>query len=89
MRDTLFKSCSCNNDEFIKVVDAVGEFMKKITTGKKLTLAQWMRKYIDQHPDYKHNSILPKSTMDDLLLTINEITKGSLKDENFESIFQF
>jgi glutamate--cysteine ligase catalytic subunit len=58
-----------------------------ITSGKRLTLAQWMRSYVNKHPDYKHDSILPKKTMDDLLLTLNEISKGTIKDENFYQIF--
>lgn len=46
-----------------------------------------MRAYIDKHPDYKHNSILPDRAMDDMLLTLNEISKGTLKDSNFYPIF--
>lgn len=73
----------------MKVVDEVKEFIMKITTGQRLTLAQWMRRYINHHPDYKHNSILPKSTMDDLLLELNEIAKGTKNDPNFSQIFEF
>ena len=52
-------------------MNQVGQFLFEITSGKRLTVAQWMRNYVDKHPDYTHNSILPKKTMDDLLLTLN------------------
>lgn len=47
------------------------EFLHDKTSGKRLTLAQWMRNFVMKHPEYKHNSILSKKTMDDLLLTLN------------------
>lgn len=65
----------------------MSKFVSDITSGKRLTLAQWMRSYVSKHPDYKHDSILPKKAMDDLLLTLNEISKGTIKDENFYQIF--
>ncbi len=50
--------------------------MKDTTSGKRLTLAQWMREYVNRHLGYTHNSILSKKVMDDLLLTLNDISKG-------------
>lgn len=58
-------------------------FLEEKVQGKRLTLAQWMRNYIKKHPDYKNNSILPKSTMDDMLKILYAISQGSVKDENF------
>lgn len=54
----------------MKRVEEVEEFIGSITSGRRLTLAQWMRKYVDKHPEYKHNSILPKKVIDDLLLRL-------------------
>jgi len=68
-------------------VSEVNQFVSDITSGKRLTLAQWQREYVDKHPDYKHNSILGKKVMDDLLLRLNEISKGVAEDENFYPIF--
>lgn len=39
-----------------------------------------MRKYVSQHPEYGHNSILPKRVMDDMLLTLNDISRGKIKE---------
>jgi hypothetical protein len=46
-----------------------------------------MREFVDKHPEYTHNSILPKKVMDDLLLRLNDISKGVVSDENFAPIF--
>lgn len=46
-----------------------------------------MRKYVDKHPLYTHNSILPKKVMDDMLITLYKISKGEIKDENFYPVF--
>lgn len=57
--------------------------MKDIASGKKKTLAQWMRNFVDKHPDYPHNSILSKKTMDDMLVALYEISQGVRGDKNF------
>ena len=46
-----------------------------------------MRNYVHEHPQYTHNSILSKKVMDDLLITLYKISKGDIKDKNFEKIF--
>ena len=71
----------------MKVILEIEEFIRSITSGNRLTLAQWMRIYVDKHPEYKHNSILPKKVIDDLLLTLYEISKGKIKDDNFIPVF--
>ena len=75
------------NDEGRRILESIGNFFREIATGKRLTLAQWIRRYIDGHPDYKHNSILSKKTMDELLLRLYEISKGEKEDANFRPIF--
>lgn len=49
----------------------MGNFLADTTSGKRLTLAQWMRNFVNKHPEYTHNSILSKKVMDDLLLILN------------------
>jgi glutamate--cysteine ligase catalytic subunit len=65
----------------------VKRFLYNTASGERPTLAQWMRNYVDQHPDYTHNSILGKKVMDDLLLTLHKISTGEIYDKTFEKIF--
>lgn len=58
-----------------------------MVSGSRVTLAQWIRKYIDEHPDYKHDSLLSKRTMDDVVIALDEICKGKREDPNFKPIF--
>ena len=50
--------------------------MCKLYIGELLTGATWMRKFIDQHPDYKHDSYVPESTTYDLMKRIKDIADG-------------
>jgi len=43
-------------------------------------MAQWMRNFVNNDSRYKKNSIIPKEVMDDLLITMYEISKGERKD---------
>lgn len=63
------------------------KFIRDIASGERLTLAQWMRNFVDKHPEYTHNSILSKKVMDDLLMQLYKISCGELKDDNFAEIF--
>ncbi|XP_054157721.1 glutamate--cysteine ligase catalytic subunit-like [Oppia nitens] len=47
-------------------------------SGKLKTTAQWIRDYVSQHPDYKHDSIVNDTINYDLLMTCNRIQKGEL-----------
>ncbi|XP_033100705.1 glutamate--cysteine ligase catalytic subunit-like isoform X2 [Anneissia japonica] len=44
--------------------------------GKLKTTARWMRDYVRQHPDYKHDSVITDKINYDLLTLCNEISKG-------------
>ena len=72
-------------DELLK---SVRQFILDTASGKRLTLAQWIRNYIDSHPKYLHNSILTKEVMDDLLWRLYRISTGEIKDTNFPIIFK-
>lgn len=58
------------------LIDELKNFILETVTGKRKTLASWMREYVNKNPSYTHNSILSKEVMDDLLLTLWKIEKG-------------
>lgn len=70
-----------------KVLSQLKEFMLKTANGTKPTLAQWQRSYVDKHPMYTHNSILPKIVMDDMLMTMYRHTTGESPLKDFGPIF--
>ncbi len=41
-----------------------------------------------RHPDYRHDSVLSKRVIDDLLIELHGIAKGEVKDENFKPVFE-
>jgi hypothetical protein len=69
------------------VIERIKTFLLETATGKRLTLAQWMRRFVNDHPQYHKNSILPKKVMDDLLIRLHQISIGKVYDENFKRIF--
>ncbi|KAJ1843342.1 glutamate--cysteine ligase, partial [Coemansia sp. RSA 2708] len=50
--------------------------IKKRASGKLCTLASWMRNYVQSHPDYAQDSVVPQSVNYDLLRTMNDIEEG-------------
>jgi hypothetical protein len=70
-----------------EVICSIRQFLYETATGERLTLARWMRQFVDQHPDYAHNSILTKRVMDDLLIRLSRITTGETYEPNFKNIF--
>ena len=72
----------------VKILTAsIEEFLFKTTSGKRQTLAQWMRNYVNNDKRYLKNSILPKKLIDDMLIELYEISKGTKHDKNFEPVF--
>lgn len=51
-------------------------------------MAQWQRRFVANHKDYKGDSIVSESIWTDMLLTLDKISKGELLDENFPNIFE-
>ncbi len=47
-------------------------------SGKLNTTAQWIRNFVKEHHNYKHDSIVNDSIAYDLLMTANRIQKGEL-----------
>jgi len=52
-------------------------FIQKRASGEICTLARWMRDFVQKHPDYKHDSYVPDSTNYDMMLFMDEISKGT------------
>lgn len=46
--------------------------------GELITPATWIRQFVQSHPDYKHDSVIPPSTAHDLLQTCQAIGEGRL-----------
>ena len=52
------------------------DFLVLRAKGEVMTAATWMRKFIREHPDYKHDSRIPKTTAYDLMVACKEIGNG-------------
>ena len=50
-----------------------------------MTLAQWMRKFVSEHKEYKFDSVVTEPIWTDLIYTMDKISKGEIKDETFSS----
>lgn len=46
--------------------------------GELLTTAQWIRRYVELHPDYKEDSVVSESVCYDLMNTFQRISQGEL-----------
>lgn len=46
--------------------------------GELLTTAQWIRRYVELHPDYKEDSVVSESVCYDLMNTLQRISQGEL-----------
>ncbi|CAE1240060.1 GCLC [Acanthosepion pharaonis] len=60
--------------------DAVTEekfyFRKDVITGKLMTMAQWIRKFVLTHADYKQDSVVNENITYDLLVECEKIASG-------------
>jgi len=53
------------------------------TTGKKLTLASWLREFVTKHKSYRHDSILTNEIALDLITAMNEISQNKKTYEDY------
>jgi len=67
--------------------DNVWKFLKKCTSGERLTSASWIRRYVHNHPLYKKDSVISNEVAFDLLTALTSISEGTRKDPNFSKIF--
>jgi hypothetical protein len=81
------EGCAKECTSLAGVVLRIKKFLFDKFTGERVTLANWMRKYVDEHPAYTHNSIMNKEVMDDLLIRLHKISIGEIEDSNFKRIF--
>jgi hypothetical protein len=42
------------------LITSIEKFLRDTASGKRLKLAQWMRRFVNNDERYKKNSILPK-----------------------------
>ena len=43
-----------------------------------MTNATWIRKFIHEHPDYKHDSVISETTAYDLVRKIKDVSEGTI-----------
>lgn len=52
------------------------KFIQRRAAGEILTTASWIRKFVTEHPDYKHDSVVSEIINYDLLKTVKDIQTG-------------
>jgi len=56
------------------------QLLSQRASGKLHTNAHWMRKFIREHPSYKHDSRVPDDANYDLMVAIDQIQRGVRKE---------
>ncbi|CAH3196957.1 unnamed protein product [Porites evermanni] len=54
------------------------KFIQRKASGELLTTAQWIRKFVEVHPEYKQDSVVSESICYDLMNTFDRISRGEL-----------
>ncbi|KAM9315998.1 glutamate--cysteine ligase catalytic subunit isoform 2-T2 [Gastrophryne carolinensis] len=49
------------------------KLIKKRASGELMTVARWMREFVSNHPDYKHDSVITDKINYDLIVKCNQI----------------
>merc|ERR1712129_110183 len=57
-------------------LDKYLKFIQQRSTGKILTPASWMRKFVASHPEYKKDSVVSQGIAYDLTKACDEIGRG-------------
>merc|ERR1712170_200035 len=52
------------------------EFLGKRASGEYLTTAAWMRRFVMQHPEYQHDSVVTHRINYDLVRMCSDISEG-------------
>mmetsp|Transcript_7946 Transcript_7946/g.12744 ORF Transcript_7946/g.12744 Transcript_7946/m.12744 type:complete len:782 (-) Transcript_7946:725-3070(-) len=71
-------SISCDI-ETRTVVDQYLSFISKRASGDLVTLAQYIRHYVDNHPSYRHDSVISDEVAYDLLTHLNMVATGEVQ----------
>lgn len=69
-------SCSKGDPHVVEVLMRLKKFLLEKVTGERVTLAQWIRRFVANHPAYNCNSELSKKVMDDLLIKLHKVSTG-------------
>ena len=56
------------------------QLLSQRASGKLITNAHWMRKFIRGHPSYKKDSKVTEEAVYDLMVAIDQIQRGERKD---------
>jgi len=59
-----------------KVVENYLELIKLRGRGDLPTAAQWIRRFVDEHPEYQHDSVITQGVAFDLLQKVKDISLG-------------
>ncbi|KAI8866907.1 GCS-domain-containing protein [Ramicandelaber brevisporus] len=59
-----------------RALDKYIQLIKRRADGTLLTNAAWIRRFVDQHPAYKHDSVVAAETSYDLLAAVADIASG-------------
>jgi len=54
-----------------------------MVTGKVKTTARWIRDFVQNHPEYKHDSVVTDSINYDLLWKCAQVSESQFSDEKF------
>uniref|UniRef100_A0A6A7G5Y0 Glutamate--cysteine ligase n=2 Tax=Hirondellea gigas TaxID=1518452 RepID=A0A6A7G5Y0_9CRUS len=66
------------DDETRNVVDGYLSLISRRASGELMTQAQWLRRFVQLHPDYKKDSIISEEVCRDILDAQRRITHGDL-----------
>ena len=78
INDYLDSEQNVNENDKVDIQNYLKLF-KKRAEGSLKTPATWIRKFIDQHPEYKHDSYINEEVNYDLIWTIYKIANGQEK----------
>lgn len=71
--------CTLATDSLTRtIVDEYLDLISRRASGELMTTASWLRKYVDVHPAYQHNSVLNQEIVGDIINTVGQIEIGSL-----------
>ena len=63
----------------LAVVNRYLDLLAQRATGQLLTVASWLRKFVEVHPDYRLDSQLTQSVVADLMRTVEQIQSGKIE----------
>ena len=66
--------------ETLELLRSYMELLLRRARGELLTPAAWMRRFVQTHPDYKHDSVVPESVAHDLVKACAEIGEGKRQE---------